>query len=369
MLLRRLQARDPRVVDGVAAAVLIVLAQADTWFGVATGSKAVLVPCTLVIPATVAWRTRAPLAAVSVAMAAVVIQSLAASPPQAVWMIVVVMLLAYSAGAELGGGQAVLALAILLAGMGIDESQASDESLAGYVFVGLITVLPWVAGRAVQARQRGGEETARAAVVAERSRIARELHDMVAHAVSIMVVKVEAADAVLDRRPDQAHEQLAAVKRTGREALAEMTRLLGMLRADGEALELAPQPGIGRLPELIGEVQAAGLPVDYAAVGTERALPPGVDLAAYRVIQEALTNARKHGGDRTKARVRLTYAEHALTIDVDDDGRGSTNGHSGGHGLVGMRERLGLYGGTLEAGPAPAGGYAVHAVIPLEEAS
>jgi signal transduction histidine kinase len=366
MLLRRLRERDPQTVDLVLAIVLIALAQFDTWFGVAPGQKAIVAVCAVVIPATVAWRTRSPLVAIAVAMTAVVVQSLAASPPQALWAIVVVMLLSYSGGAELHRESALAALAIALTGMVINESQASDESPAGYVFVALITVLPWAAGRAVHARQHGAEETARAAVAAERSRIARELHDMVAHAVSIMVVKAEAADAVLERRPDQAHEQLAAVMRTGREALAEMTRLLGMLRGNGEPLELAPQPGVARLGDLISEVEAAGLPVDFATEGPARPLPPGVDLAAYRVVQEALTNTRKHGGDGAKARVRLVYGERTLAIDVRDDGRGGGNGHGGGHGLVGMRERVGLYGGTLELGPSTGGGFAVRAELPLE---
>ena len=366
MLLRRLRERDARLVDSAAAIVLIVLAQIDTWLGVAPGPKAVLVPCTLVIPATVAWRSRRPLTAVAVAMTAVVVQSFAASPPQAVWAIVVVMLLSYSAAAELESREAVTALVVLLIGMVLNESQASDESAAGYLFVALITTLPWAAGRAVQARQRGGEASAREAVVAERARIARELHDMVAHAVSIMVVKAEAADAVLERRPDQAREQLSTVMHTGREALDEMTRLLGMLRQSDEPRELAPQPGIARLPELIADVEAAGLPVDYSTEGVTRPLRAGVDLAVYRIVQEALTNARKHGGDRTAATVRLTYDDDTVAIDVRDNGNATTNGHKGGHGLVGMRERVALYGGTLDAGPLATGGFAVRAVLPLE---
>jgi signal transduction histidine kinase len=383
MLLRRLRERDAHAVDVTAAVVLTALAQFDTWFGVAPGAKAIVVPCTLVIPATVAWRTRAPVAAVAVAMAAVVIQSLAASPPQALWFIVVVVMLAYSVGAESNGRDALIGLAIALAGLAVNESQAADESVAGYAFVALITILPWAAGRAVHARQRGvntliertatlereREETARAAVAAERARIARELHDMVAHAVSIMVVKAEAADAVLDRRSDQAHEQLAGLMRTGREALGEMTRLLGLLRAENVPLELTPQPGIGRLPELIADVEAAGLPVELAMDGEPRAMPPGIDLAAYRVVQEALTNARKHGGAGTTARVRLTFGDRILAIDVLDNGSGTANGYTGGHGLIGMRERVALYGGTLETGPSPSGGYAVRAVLPLEPAA
>jgi signal transduction histidine kinase len=383
MLLRRLRERDAHAVDVTAAVVLTALAQIDTWFGVAPGAKAIVVPCTLVIPATVAWRTRAPVAAVAVAMAAVVIQSLAASPPQALWLIVVVVMLTYSVGAESNGRDALIGLAIALAGMAVNESQAADESAAGYGFVALITILPWAAGRAVHARQRGvntliertatlereREETARAAVAAERARIARELHDMVAHAVSIMVVKAEAADAVLDRRSDQAHEQLAGLMRTGREALGEMTRLLGLLRAENVPLELTPQPGIGRLPELIADVEAAGLPVELAMDGEPRAVPPGIDLAAFRVVQEALTNARKHGGAGTTARVRLSYGDRVLAIDVLDNGSGTGNGYTGGHGLIGMRERVALYGGTLETGPSPSGGYAVRAVLPLEPAA
>jgi signal transduction histidine kinase len=381
-LISRLRAREARIVDAVAAVVLTAAAQIDTWFGVAPGPKAVVVPCTLIIPATVAWRSRAPLAAVTVAMVAIVVQSLAASPPQALWAIVAVVLLTYSAGAESDRGAAIGALAIAVVGMAINESQAADESAAGYLFVALITILPWAAGRAVHARQRGvntliertetlereREESARAAVAEERARIARELHDMVAHAVSIMVVKAEAADAVLARRPDQAHDQLQAVMRTGREALAEMTRLLGILRGSDDPVELAPQPGIGRLPELIADVENAGLAVDFATAGAPRAIPPGVDLAAFRIVQEALTNTRKHAGEGATARVKLSYGDRALTIDVEDDGSAVANGYGGGHGLIGMRERVALYGGRLDAGPRASGGFAVKAVLPLEAA-
>jgi len=213
--------------------------------------------------------------------------------------------------------------------------------------------------------EREREENARAAVAAERARIARELHDMVAHAVSVIVVKAEAADAVLDRQPEIAHAQLAAIQRTGRQAIAEMGRLLGMLRQDGAANELAPQPSLDQLDALLEQIRSAGLPTEIQVHGEPRPLAPSVDLAAYRLVQEALTNALKHAGPAATATVDVGYTHDTVAIEVGDTGRGS-NGTDGGHGLIGMRERVALYGGTLKTGPRPGGGFCVAATLPID---
>jgi signal transduction histidine kinase len=201
------------------------------------------------------------------------------------------------------------------------------------------------------------------AVAAERVRIARELHDVVAHGVSLMVVQAQALGALDGAERDLAGTRIASL---GREALTEMHRMLGVLRPQSdEAPELAPAPGIRDVPGLIERARGAGLQVELAVEGAPRALPAGVDLSAYRIVQEALTNVIKHArAHRTD--VRVHYALDALELSVVDDGEGDTDEQAPGHGLVGMRERVALFGGTLEAGAAGGGrGYAVRAVLPL----
>jgi signal transduction histidine kinase len=208
-------------------------------------------------------------------------------------------------------------------------------------------------------------EAERAAAIAEeRRRIARDLHDVIAHSVSVMVVQAGAAEDLLDRDQAGVREPIRAVQETGRGALVEISRLLGLLREDGAELGLAPQPRLDELPELVAQTEAAGLPVDLRIEGTPRPLPLGVDLSVYRIAQEALTNALRHsGGDR--AQVVLNYNDDTVELAVENDGVASANGHRGGHGLIGMRERVAVFGGTLEAGPSPEGGFRVVARLPL----
>jgi signal transduction histidine kinase len=210
------------------------------------------------------------------------------------------------------------------------------------------------------------EAQTRRAVEAERARIAGELHDVVTHNVSVMVVQAGAARSVLDSSPDDAREALLAVEASGRTAMSELRHLLGLLApAGGEEDMLVPQPGAARVPALVERVRAAGLSVELTVTGA-RDLPPGVDLAAYRVVQEALTNVIKHAGT-SRAAVVLEYRPDDLLITVTDDGRLATGpGGPGGRGLIGLRERIGLYGGELDAGPRPGGGWRVRARIPVE---
>jgi signal transduction histidine kinase len=212
------------------------------------------------------------------------------------------------------------------------------------------------------------EAATRRALEAERARIAGELHDVVTHNVSVMVVQAGAARKILASSPGEAEEALLAVEATGRAAMAELRTLLGLLSPagdnDGDAA-LRPQPGLDELGALIERVSAAGLPVGLRVSGERRPLPPGADLAAYRVVQEALTNVLRHAGE-SAASVRIEWGEK-LVITVTDDGRG-TGGGPPGRGLLGLRERLSLYGGDLDAGPRPGGGWRVRAVLPVEAA-
>jgi signal transduction histidine kinase len=203
---------------------------------------------------------------------------------------------------------------------------------------------------------------ARQAVLEERRRIARELHDVVAHSVSVMTVQAGAVRRVLREDQDREREALLAVERTGRDAMAEMRRVVGLLREEGEAAPLSPQPGLETLNALLGTVRDAGLDVDLVVEGERRALPPGLDLAAFRVVQEALTNALRHARP-TRASVMLQFAPDTLRIEVANDGAGG-GPTSRGHGSTGMRERVALYGGTVESGPRE-GGYLVAATLPI----
>ncbi|MGO9178749.1 MAG: sensor histidine kinase [Candidatus Limnocylindrales bacterium] len=214
--------------------------------------------------------------------------------------------------------------------------------------------------------EREREERARLAVAEERARIARELHDVVAHHVSVMVVQAGAARRVAATDPPAAREAMAAVESAGRTALTEMRRMLEVLRADEP--DLQPEPSLARVESLVARVRAAGLPVELQVEGERPAVPAGPDLAAYRIIQEALTNVVKHAG-KASASVRIAYTPDRVEVEVTDDGRGAAahlDAEPGGRGLVGMRERALLYGGTLEAGPRPSGGYRVHAAFPIE---
>ena len=221
------------------------------------------------------------------------------------------------------------------------------------------------------------EAQAKVAVAAERARIARELHDVVAHNVSVMVVQADGAAYVLDAAPDQARKALETISGTGRQALAEMRRLLGVLRTGEQPGErrvrAAARRRAARRPHRAGAAaRAAG---DFKVEGTPRPLPSGVELTAYRIVQEALTNTRKHGGPDAGASVRLVYFDDGLGLLVEDDGRGAPHelyedgGADGqGHGLIGMRERVGMVGGTLDAGPRPGGGFRISALLPLKPA-
>ncbi|MGW4113530.1 sensor histidine kinase [Actinosynnema sp. NPDC004786] len=227
-------------------------------------------------------------------------------------------------------------------------------------------------GRAqVSALERERAEALRRAVEHERSRIARELHDVVTHHVSVMTIQAGAARKVMAVSPEQAREALLAVEAGGRAAMTELRHVMGLLAAGGpDPADLAPQPGLDQVEALVARVRDTGVPVESRVVGRRRPLPSGVELAAYRVVQEALTNAVKHAAGGAAA-VTVAYGADHLRVEVEDTGGGPGPGAAAGngHGLIGLRERLAVYGGTLDAGPRPGGGYRVTAAIPLEPAA
>ena len=293
----------------------------------------------------------------------------------------IAILAIYNAAAHTTGLAAVAA-GVLTGGATVALMAADGESwnLGGLLFFSLLLGSPFLVGRLFRARRlreaalqdrtvalaRERDERARAAVAEERTRIARELHDVVAHAVSVMVLQARGGRKVIRDDPDEARGAFDTIERTGQQALTEMRRLLGALRADDEQLALAPQPSLSRLDALADEVTRAGLPVELRVEGEPAALPPGVDVSAFRIVQEALTNALRHAGP-ARALVLVRYGDGELEIEVADDGLGSANGTGGGHGLVGIRERVAVYGGDFDAGRRPDGGYAVRARLPYAD--
>jgi signal transduction histidine kinase len=272
-----------------------------------------------------------------------------------------------------------LGLAVVIWGVAIVVYNDPNRGPVDFLFEPVLLAIIWLAGRALRERrtqvamaeerathaEREREATARIAVAEERARIARELHDIVAHAVSVMVLQVGAVRHRLPETLEQEKEALRGVEHAGRTALTEMRRLLGALRHDGDDLELVPQPGLGGLDSLLEEFERAGLPVRLHIDGEPFALPRGIDLSAYRIVQEGLTNALKHAR-ASHANVLVRYGSDDLQVEVCDDGDGTSTDHGLGHGLIGVRERVTIYGGEMTAGSANAGGFALRTRLPLD---
>lgn len=332
------------------------------------------------------WRRRAPVAAAVAIAGAVGLYELVLQ--QATVVLVAPLLLAfYSIGAYAPLGRAALGLALALTMTFLsflDESRTLSDWMENVVFAGLITGSVWAGGvmvrisrgRAAQLAdlatqlEREREEKARLAVAAERIRIARELHDVVAHSISVIAVQAGAGRHTLQADPQRTHEAFQAIESTARQALVEMRRLLGLLREQGELITAAPVPGMENHAELVEQARGAGLSVEVDVEGEARPLPTGIDLAAYRILQEALTNVRNHAPG-ARAAVRIRYGSQDIEIEVRDDGAGAEatrrRAEGGGHGLIGMRERAALYGGEIDAGPLPERGFLVKARLPLNE--
>jgi signal transduction histidine kinase len=290
------------------------------------------------------------------------------------WLVV-----AYSTATHTEGRRhrAAAAIGVAIAVTWIAWSYAADAGTQNTVPSTFFAGVAWLAGRAMRRRQqlvellgdraqqleREREERVRAMVAEERGRIARELHDVVAHSVSVMVVQAQAGPRLGDR--EQTTTAFEAIEASGREALVELRRLLGILRTDDEQLAIGPQPGLASLGGLVEQMGEAGLAVELRIDGEPVALAPGVDLSAYRIVQEALTNTLRHAG-RARAHVAVRYSPSAVELEIADDGQGAPATVNGsGHGLIGMRERTALYGGRLDAGPRPGGGFVVRAQLPL----
>jgi signal transduction histidine kinase len=347
------------------------------------GKRAVALPAALVFSATLAWRRRLPLVPLVAGAALIELSNLAVPALGNTGTFFLAYVLAiYAAGRHTSGRATALAgltLAVAFPLAALEPGQAF--SISDAVFIAVAFVGPFVAGRVIRHRlatesvlhgraaelERERDVKAREAVAQERVRIARELHDVVAHAISVMVLQARGGRRKLPDGAAETRAALDAIEGAGEQALAEMRRLLGMLRQDDEELALAPQPSLSRIDELVASLGATGLPVELRIEGDPVELPGGMDVSAFRIVQEALTNALKHAGP-ARARVTLRYSPDDLELEIIDDGRGNGHGGGTGHGLAGIRERVAVYGGELESGRLPEGGYALRARLPLGSA-
>ncbi|MBC7309724.1 MAG: sensor histidine kinase [Tetrasphaera sp.] len=370
-----------RTFDALFVLGVVVTAIAEIWVPLDSrqgdGRPIVSATQVLVVAGALWWRRTQPVPVAAVVAAGLIIPS--ALPPayllffgQFVPLCIATFSVARHAtgrGPWIGAG--VIAATLLYADLFIPLMGGTTEILYHW---GVLTVCfavgRWqavMADRAERSRQQAiaAEIAAAEAVLAERTRIARELHDIVAHAMSVMVVQAGAAEQLTEDDPVRVRKSLSAIRSTGTEALGEMRRLVGMLRDDSDVGLLAPQPGLSGLKALVDEASETGLPVTLEVSGDERDLPAGVDLAAYRIVQEALTNARRHAVGASQVSVAIRFEPERLELEVADDGRASADTTGSGHGLVGMRERVALYDGTLAAEQLADGGFRVLARLPL----
>jgi signal transduction histidine kinase len=359
------------------------LAQVEVWSGsVVGGPRAALAITGLVMGLALVWRRRAPLIVVAVVFAAGIAQALLGVDSNTFFTPLIALVVAVSSAAY-HARHAVVALVVALtlawAAVLIENGPAPGDLLFASVIVGGV----WLASYAVKIHQvrallleeraaqleREAEWQAAAAVADERHRIARELHDIVAHSLTAMMLHVGGVRRLLIPEQQVERESLLAAEQSGRQALDEMHRLLGVLRSPDEPPTNTPQPELKRAEELLQPIRADGLTAELHVEGNPRPLPPGVDLSAYRILQEALTNVLKHAR-ATRIDCTIRYDDGALRLDVVDDGQAQLdNGQPSGrgHGLIGMRERVALYGGTLDAGHLPGNGYRIAAVLPLPQ--
>jgi signal transduction histidine kinase len=377
---------DSRAVDAIIAIVACVAGLTEV--ALASNLPGPRALDLLFVPAYVlplAWRRRHALEAGLLILAVICLEALLlGSVTNLVAPLLSLLVVGYGFGRYEEGRRALLGVVCAVVAVVIVAGTAAHRTEGDYLFPGLILIVAWLSGRAVRSRTRLTEELHEAAVRAgeeheheaeravaeERRRVARELHDIVAHSISVMVIQAGGARRILAQDPARATEAAGLIEQTGREALGEMRRLLGMLRSGESGPQLGPQPGLAELAALVERARGAGLPVSLAIQGDRRDIPQGVDLAAYRVVQEALTNCLRHAG-AAATEVLVRYADRELELEIADRGPGPAvtrrgDGDSGaGHGLVGMNERVLLYGGELQTGRRAGGGFRVHARIPV----
>lgn len=369
--------------DALLAASLVALGLLQTFLDnqLSTGEVVGNTIVAVAVGALLVIRRRIPLQLLGLMLAASALEPFLGESGNGEFFGLFVLLAVYTAAAHTDGRRVWLAgaMTVVMAAF-VTVNDPESVNVGGLIFFGMLFGVPWSVGRMVYHRrerevalvdradllEREQEQRSRAAVADERRRIARELHDVVAHAISVVVVQARGGRRLLDSEPEEARGAFDTIERTSSQALAEMRRLLGLLRDDDEQLALAPQPSLALLDALAEQVRASGLPVEIERVGDPVELRPGVDLSAYRIVQEALTNALKHAG-AARARVVVRFGERDLELEILDDGPGGANGPGSGHGLIGIRERVAVVGGEVQTGPRVEGGFAVTARLPYAE--
>ena len=373
-------------VDQLIGVSVLIAFELAAWLGSPAQRRVPLALLGVLLSVAVAVRRRLPVASALVVPAAWTVGALIGGQSVHGGLVVVpVTLLFYGLGAFAAERRSVWALGVAVVVISISALIAGGHqasNLTETVILGLL--VPYALGRMVRARatrerayreqaeqlDAGRELRARRAAYDERTRIARELHDVIAHSVSVMVIQAGGARLVMPSDPERAEASLRRVERAGRDALAEMRRLLGVLDGDRDPRALAPQPGLADIQDLLSRARASGLATELRVDGEPAAVSPALDLCAYRIVQEALTNAIKHAAP-ARAEVNVSWGRHALELEISDDGggEGAVNGASGGHGIAGMRERVALHGGSLHSGAVASGGFSVRASLPLAEES
>ena len=378
---QRLRRLDPAREDLLVAGALLVLAQAECWLAPSVaGQRPETALAAAVMATALAWRRRRPFGTLVVVMVALTALALVAGLPNVVFLLPIGILAVYSLAAHASPDRAVVGLALALAALPIGAIRTDDPAVTDLTAPAVLFTATWFGARSLRARRlrtteleartddlkREREEAERVAADAERRRIARELHDIVAHRVTTIIIQSESGLATADE-PERARAAFSAIGDSGREALTELRRLLGLLREEDAGAGTRPQPGLGQLDSLLADARTAGLQLDARVEGRMADLPPGVDLAAYRILQEGLTNALRHGGTPTSLVIRRDA--HALGVEIRNPLSDSPPYGSGaGHGLAGMRERVRVYGGGLAAGAAN-GEFVVRATLPFGEAT
>jgi signal transduction histidine kinase len=380
-LLAGLRGIDRRRADALVGLLLAIEVELQVWLN-GSGVRSALGG--VVLSLAVAFRRRWSVQGVLAVLAIMAVQAALGvaryNHQNQVALIPGLLLLFYGLGAFASERKSLWTLGLALAVVSVNSATKPDTDVGTLLGTDLFGVLlPWALGRMLRGRSTrereyreiverldaGRELHAHEAAYGERARIARELHDVIAHSVSVMVIQAGAARMVMDREADRAEASLRAVERAGGDALAEMRRLLGVVDGEQDLRALAPQPGLADLGELLSRTRASGLATDLLVDGEPTAVSPALDLCAYRIVQEALTNAIKHAGPAS-AEVRLRWAEDALELEISDDGRGPVApDDGGGHGIAGMGERAALHGGSIYAGASARGGFTVRARLPL----
>jgi signal transduction histidine kinase len=377
--------RRPPWGDLALTAAVVALGQSEVWLQDDVQPRPIAAVCELALGAALAWRRVAPTTTAMVVAVAGTVEAVGGVPlNNPLNPIIAALIAAYSLFVHASARRAVAGGGIMLAAIAT-QSASQHQELGSFAWAAVLLAGVAAVGWTVRSRtERVGhlehevldmeaarEQQAREAVAQERARIARELHDVVSHSISVIAIQVQAVQRRLGPGHEKEVEDLRAVESTARQAMVEMRRLLGVLRADGESLPLAPQPGLAQLPALVDRASKAGLHVEVRTTGTPAPLPAGLDLTAYRVVQEALTNTLKHASART-ASIALGYTTGELRLTVEDDGRGHDGGAATvpspgqGHGLIGMAERVSFYGGRLATGPLDGRGFRVDVRLPIE---